>query len=87
MLIQSDKLGTSIAGSLRVLADSLRVKRRQQAEEAAHKTQVKLVFPLVLLGFPELMVILVGPAMINLIKTLTEMARSMSMASLCVARN
>lgn len=75
MLIQSDKLGTSIAGSLRVLADSLRVKRRQQAEEAAHKTQVKLVFPLVLLVFPELMVILVGPAMINLIKTLTEMAR------------
>jgi tight adherence protein C len=75
MLIQSDKLGTSIAGSLRVLADSLRVKRRQRAEEAAHKTQVKLVFPLVLLVFPELMVILVGPAMINLIKTLAEMAR------------
>ena len=70
MLIQADKLGTSVASSLRVLADSLRVKRRQRAEEAAHKTQVKLVFPLVFLIFPELMVILVGPAMITLIKAL-----------------
>ncbi len=75
MLIQTDKLGTSVASSLRVLADSLRVKRRQRAEEAAHKTQVKLVFPLVLLIFPELLVILVGPAMITLIKVLTEMGK------------
>ena len=75
MLIQSDKLGTSIADSLRVLADSLRVKRRQRAEEAAHKTQVKLVFPLVLLIFPELLVILVGPALIGLFKTLATMAK------------
>lgn len=72
MLIQADKLGTSIANSLRVLADSLRVKRRQRAEEAAHKTSVKLVFPLVLLIFPELLVILVGPAIINIVKTLSE---------------
>ncbi len=75
MLIQADKLGTSVASSLRVLADSLRIKRRQRAEEAAHKTQVKLVFPLVLLIFPELMVILVGPAMITLYKALSEMAK------------
>ena len=75
MLIQADKLGTSVASSLRVLADSLRIKRRQRAEEAAHKTQVKLVFPLVLLIFPELMVILVGPAMITLYKALTDMAK------------
>lgn len=74
-LIQADKLGTSVASSLRVLADSLRIKRRQRAEEAAHKTQVKLVFPLVLLIFPELMVILVGPAMITLIRALTEMSK------------
>ncbi|NIM98993.1 MAG: hypothetical protein GTO24_13195 [candidate division Zixibacteria bacterium] len=72
MLIQADKLGTSIANSLRVLADSLRVKRRQRAEEAAHKTSVKLVFPLVLLIFPELLVILVGPAIINIVKTLSQ---------------
>ncbi len=74
MLIQADKLGTSIGNPLRVLADSLRVKRRQRAEEAAHKMSVKLVFPLVLLIFPELLVILVGPAMINVIKALSEMA-------------
>jgi len=75
MLIQADKLGTSIADSLRVLADSLRVKRRQRAEEAAHKTSVKLVFPLVLFIFPELLVILLGPAVITLGKTLVEMGR------------
>jgi tight adherence protein C len=75
MLIQADKLGTSIANSLRVLADALRTKRRQRAEEAAHKTSVKLVFPLVLLIFPEILVILLGPAVITLIKTFTEMAR------------
>jgi tight adherence protein C len=75
MLIQADKLGTSIANSLRILADSLRVKRRQRAEEAAHKTSVKLVFPLVLLIFPELLVILLGPAVINIVKTFAEMGK------------
>jgi tight adherence protein C len=75
MLIQSDKLGTSIANSLRVLADSLRVKRRQHAEEAARKMQVKLVFPLVLLIFPELLVILMGPAVIGLVKALSQIGR------------
>ncbi|MGB2697392.1 MAG: type II secretion system F family protein [Candidatus Zixiibacteriota bacterium] len=75
MLMQADKLGVSIANSLRVLADSLRTKRAQKAEEAAHKTAVKLVFPLVLLIFPELLVILLAPALINLFKALTEMAK------------
>lgn len=75
MLIQADKLGTSIANSLRVLADSLRVRRRQMAEESAHKISVKLVFPLVLLILPELLVILLGPAMIILFKTFSEMAK------------
>jgi tight adherence protein C len=70
-LIQAEKLGTSIADSLRVLADSMRFKRRQRAEEQANKTSVKLVFPLVLLIFPELMVILIGPALINLYNTLS----------------
>jgi tight adherence protein C len=70
-LIQAEKLGTSIAESLRVLADSMRFKRRQNAEERANKTSVKLVFPLVLLIFPELLVILVGPALIIMYKTLS----------------
>ena len=75
MLIQADKLGTSIANSLRILADSLRVRRRQMAEESAHKTSVNLVFPLVLLILPELLVILLGPAVITLFKTFSEMAK------------
>lgn len=74
MLIQADKLGVSIADSLRVLADSVRTKRAQRAEEAAHKLAVKLVFPLVLFIFPELLVILVGPALISITKALRDMA-------------
>lgn len=69
-LIQADRLGTSIAASLRVLADTMRFKRRQRAEEAANKVTVKLVFPLVLLIFPELLIILVGPAMISIFHAL-----------------
>jgi tight adherence protein C len=74
-LIQTDRLGTSIGSSLRVLADSMRFKRRQRAEEAANKVSVKLVFPLVLLIFPELLIVLVGPAMINVFRTLTDVAK------------
>ena len=60
---------------LRVLADSMRFKRRQRAEEAANKVSVKLVFPLVLLIFPELLIVLVGPAMINIFRTLQDVAK------------
>ncbi len=74
-LIQTDRLGTSIGASLRVLADSMRFKRRQRAEEAANKVSVKLVFPLVLLIFPELLIVLVGPAMINVFRTLQDVAK------------
>lgn len=70
VLIQSDRLGTSIARSLRVHADSLRTRRRQRAEEAARKTAVKLVFPLVLCIFPELLVVILAPGMIQLIRAL-----------------
>jgi len=74
-LIQADRLGTSIGTSLRVLADSMRFKRRQRAEEAANKVSVKLVFPLVLLIFPELLIVLVGPAMINVFRTLQHVGK------------
>lgn len=74
-LIQADRLGTSIGTSLRVLADSMRFKRRQRAEEAANKVSVKLVFPLVLLIFPELLIVLVGPAMLNIFRTLQDVAK------------
>jgi tight adherence protein C len=70
MLIQTDKFGTSIAQSLRVASDSLRTKRRQRAEEAAAKTGVKMVFPLVTCIFPAIWVVTIGPAAIRFITVL-----------------
>lgn len=71
MLIQTDRFGTSVANALRVQATSLRTKRRQRAEEAAAKTAIKLVFPLVLFIFPALFVVILGPAMIQIFQTLS----------------
>jgi tight adherence protein C len=70
MLIQTDKFGTSVAQSLRVYSDTLRTKRRQRAEEAAAKTGVKMVFPLVLCIFPAIWVVTIGPAAIRFITVL-----------------
>lgn len=72
VLIQSDRLGTSVAKALRVHAQSLRTRRRQRAEESARKTAVKLVFPLVLCIFPELFVVILAPAMIQLVRVLAD---------------
>lgn len=66
ILIQADKFGSSIAGALRVQSDSMRVRRRQLAEEKAQQTAVKLIFPLVLFIFPGIFVVLVGPAVIQI---------------------
>jgi tight adherence protein C len=70
MLIQTDRLGTSVAQALRSHADSMRTKRRQRAEELARKATVKLAFPLVLLIFPALFVVLLAPAVIQLLRAL-----------------
>jgi len=70
MLIQTDKFGTSISQSLRVASETLRTKRRQRAEEAAAKTGVKMVFPLVLCIFPSIWVVTIGPAAIRFITVL-----------------
>lgn len=64
LIIQADKFGSSVGKALRSQADSLRTRRRQNAEEQAAKTTVKLVFPLVLLIFPSLFVVTLGPSMI-----------------------
>lgn len=70
MLIQADRFGTSIGDSLRVYTDSLRTKRRMKAEEHAAKIAVKLLFPLIFFIFPTLMVVLVGPAAIQIYRQL-----------------
>ena len=70
ILIQADKFGSSIAQALRVQSDSMRIKRRQLAEERAQQTSVKMIFPLVLFIFPGIFVILVGPAAIMMINGL-----------------
>ena len=70
MLVQTDKFGTSVANSLRVYSETLRTKRRQRAEEAAAKTGVKMVFPLVLCIFPAIWIVTIGPAAIQFVKVL-----------------
>jgi tight adherence protein C len=72
ILIQADKFGSSIAQALRVQSDSMRVKRRQIAEERAQQTAVKMIFPLVLFIFPGIFVVLVGPAAISLMNGLLK---------------
>jgi tight adherence protein C len=73
MLIQTDKFGTSVAQALRVYSETLRTKRRQRAEEAAAKTGVKMVFPLVLCIFPSIWVVTIGPAAIKFVTVLFPM--------------
>jgi tight adherence protein C len=75
MLVQTDKFGTSVAQSLRVHSSTLRTKRRQRAEEAAAKTGVKMVFPLVFCIFPALWVVTLGPAVIKFIEVLMPMGQ------------
>ena len=75
MLIQTDKFGTSVAQSLRVQSDTLRTKRRQRAEEAAAKTGVKMVFPLVFCIFPAIWVVTIGPAAIRFVQVLFPMVQ------------
>jgi len=62
MLMQTDRFGTSIADSLRIHSETLRSKRMQRAEEAAAKTTVKMLFPLIFFIFPAIFVVLVGPS-------------------------
>jgi len=73
-LIQTDRFGTSVAQALRVHSDSLRTERRQRAEEAAAKTTIKMVIPLVLFVLPSIIFVTLGPAVIQLIRTLSPVA-------------
>lgn len=68
VLIQTERLGTSLAQALRVYSDSFRTIRMQRAEEAAAKTTIKLLFPLIFFIFPSLFVVLLLPAIIRMQK-------------------
>jgi tight adherence protein C len=70
MLVQSERFGTSVGDSLRVHSENLRYKRRVLAEECAAKISLKLLFPLIFCIFPTLMMVLVGPAGIQISRTL-----------------
>lgn len=68
-VIQSEQLGVSMAKVLRIQSDQMRVKRRQHAEEEAHKAPIKMLIPMGLLIFPSLMIVLLTPAAIRLIQS------------------
>lgn len=70
MVLQAERFGTALAQSLRVHAQALRTARRQRAEEAAAKIALKLLFPLIFCIFPALLVVLLGPAMIQIHRVL-----------------
>ncbi len=72
LLIQSEKLGTSIVNTLRVYSDSMRTKRRQDAEIKAAKLPVLMIFPLLFLIFPSLYVVILGPAAIAIYRNIIE---------------
>ncbi|MFH1523549.1 MAG: type II secretion system F family protein [Chloroflexota bacterium] len=65
-VIQSEMLGVSMAKVLRIQSDQMRIKRRQHAEEEAHKAPIKMIFPMGILIFPSLMIILLTPAGLRL---------------------
>jgi len=73
MLIQTDRFGTSVATALRVHSETMRTKRRQRAEEAAAKTTIKLVFPLVLFVFPAMFVVVLGPSALAIFRTFSKL--------------
>jgi tight adherence protein C len=68
-VIQSEQLGVSMAKVLRIQSDQMRVRRRQRAEEKARQAPVKMLFPLVFLIFPSIFIVLLGPAVLQLMTT------------------
>jgi tight adherence protein C len=69
-IVQADQLGVSITQVLRVQAVQLRQRRRQRAEEMAHKAPIKMLFPMVFLIFPAIYVVILGPAVPQVLKSL-----------------
>lgn len=75
-VIQSEQLGVSMSKVLRIQADQMRVKRRQHAEEQAHKAPIKMLIPMAILIFPSICIVLLTPAILMLLgSTLGGMLR------------
>lgn len=72
MLVQTERFGTPISKSLGAFSDALRIRRRQQAEEMAAKTTIKMIPPLVFFIFPNLFIVLLGPAVIMIWRNLNK---------------
>jgi len=73
MLTQTDRFGTPIIRALSRFSEDIRQKRRQRAEEAAAKTKIKIIFPLVLCIFPCIFIVLLAPAMMSIVDGFKEM--------------
>jgi len=71
-LIQADQLGVSIGNVLKIQSVSMREKRKQRAEEKAMKAPIKMMLPLVLFIFPTIFIVLLGPAVIQVVKTFSN---------------
>lgn len=68
-VIQSEQLGVSMRKVLRIQADQMRIKRRQRAEEEAHKAPIKMLIPMALLIFPTICIVLMTPALLMLMQS------------------
>ena len=68
-VIQSEQLGVSMAKVLRIQSDQMRIKRRQRAEEEAHKAPLKMLIPMAFLIFPSICIVLMSPAIIMLFRS------------------
>jgi tight adherence protein C len=75
MLVQTERFGTPIARALSAFADNIRLKRRQVGEEKAAKTTVKIIFPLVLFIFPSMFLVLLGPAVLSIMRSMAAMGQ------------
>ncbi|MGZ6273153.1 MAG: type II secretion system F family protein [Candidatus Limnocylindrales bacterium] len=70
-IVQAEQLGVSISKVLQIQSEQLRIERRQRAEEQAAKAPIKMLFPLVGCIFPSLFIVILGPAIISIVKTFT----------------
>jgi tight adherence protein C len=68
-VIQADQLGVSMSKVMRIQSEQMRIRRRQRAEEKAHQAPVKMLFPLVFLIFPAIYIVLLGPAVLVVMKS------------------